>query len=618
MTQIASDAPAAVPDEPPVEPETQPARPRFAWLRRAAASPDVRAAAIYLLTAGVVTERVWFYLNRYIMAGNPQDQNFFEWALANAVRVVVGRHDPFYTDMLNVPNGVSMIANTSAYGLTIPLIPVTMLFGPHVSFAVMITVSLGGTAYAWYWFFGKHLVSSKLAAFIGGAFCGFGPGMISQANAHPNIAAQFLLPLILSRVLRMREPGQVVRNGVVLGLLVTYQAFLNEELLFVLALCIGLFLFVWALHRRAEARKAFRYLAGGVGVGTAVALALLAYPLYMQFFGPGSYHGLWAGARFFGSDLLSFTQFSGESLAGDPVAARQFAQNSAEENAFFGWPLAVFCVLITAIMWRRVVVRALATLAVVFGVLSIGPVLQVRRHPHKNVFTPYQWLNNLPIFDSVITTRLSLVLIPVIGALLALFVAHVLAVRGELEFVRRFRLVAFAVLIAALLPLAPTRLAVANRTPTPEFITAGTWRQYVTPGHTLVPIPLSSYADGAMDGMQWASTQEIGFAVPAGYFLGPDPSKPTHVSMFGAPSRPTTRIFASTLKNGVIPPMSDLNRRQIVADLRYWRAAVVVLSPRRRYADLLRQQATYLLGFEPTLIGGAWVWDVRPIVGLPG
>src|SRR5262249_20829245 len=154
-------------------------------------SPDVRAAAIYILTAGVVTERVWYYLNRYVMAGNPQDQTFFEWALANSVRVVVGRHNPFFTDMLNVPNGVSMIANTSAYGLTIPLIPVTMLFGPHVSFAFMITISLAATAYAWYWFFGKHLVGSKLAAFIGGAFCGFGPGMISQANAHPNIAAQF-------------------------------------------------------------------------------------------------------------------------------------------------------------------------------------------------------------------------------------------------------------------------------------------------------------------------------------------------------------------------------------------------------------------------------------------
>jgi hypothetical protein len=613
MTQIAPDAPAASPPEPEAgatEVEAAAPAPRQAWWRRALGSSDLRAAVIYLVTALVVTERVWFYLDRYIMAGNPQDQTFFEWALANAVRVVVGGHNPFVTDMLNVPNGVNMMANTSAYGLAIPLIPVTLLFGPHVSFAVMITLSLGATAYAWYWFFGRHLVTSKLAAFVGGAFCGFAPGMISQANAHPNISSQFVLPLILSRVLRMRQPGQVVRNGIILGLLVVYQSFLNEELLFLLALATALYLAVWALHRREEARRSFRYLAAGLGVGAGVALALLAYPLYVQFFGRQSYHGLWSGARYFGSDLLSFTQFSGMSLAGDPAAATQFAQNSAEENGFFGWPLLVFCVLLTALMWRRLVVRALAVLAVVFGVLSIGPILQVRRHPHKNVFTPYQLLYKLPIFDSVITTRLTLVLIPVIGALLALFVVHVLAVSGTAEYVRGFRLVAIAVLVAALLPLAPTRLAVAVRTPTPAFITAGTWQKYVPPGRTIVPVPLPTYTDGATDGMQWASTQRIGFALPAGYFLGPDLT-PKHVGMFGAPQRPSTKILATVLRTGNIPAVSDKDRMQMVEDLRFWRAAIVVVNPKRRNAEALRQTTSDLLGFQPQYLDGAWVWDVR-------
>jgi hypothetical protein len=615
MTQIA-DAPAAIPEPGDgTEVEATPTRRRGAWLRRALRSPNVRAALIYAVTAGVVTERVWFYLDRYIMAGNPQDQTFFEWALANAVRVVVGHHNPFYTDMLNAPDGVNMIANTSAYGLTIPLIPVTMLFGPPVSFAVMITISLAGTAYAWYWFFARHLVDSRLAAFIGGAFCGFAPGMISQANAHPNIAAQFVLPLILSRILRLRQPGRIVRDGIVLGLLITYQAFLNEELLFVLALATVLFLAVWALHRRAEARASFRYLAGGLGVAAVLSGALLAYPLLMQFFGPQSYHGLWSGSRLFGSDLMSFTQFSAASLAGDPSAARQFAQNSAEQNGFFGWPLTVFCILLTAVMWRRLVVRALGVLAVVFGLLSLGPVLIVRGHPHKNWFTPYKPLYHLPIFDSVITTRLTLVLIPVIGALLALFTAHVLAVGGTAEYRRHFRVVAFALVVAVLLPLAPTRLAIAFRAPTPAFFTQGTWKQYVSPGHTLVPVPLTTYVNSAMDGMMWASESGIGFAIPAGYFLGPDPSSKTGVSMFGAPQRPSTKIIAAVLKTGKVPVLTDRNRRDMVTDLRYWHASILVLVPNRRNAEQLRQTVSDLVGVEPTLVGGVWVWDVRPIVG---
>ena len=104
----------------------------------------------------------------------------------------------------------------------------------------------------------------------------------------------------------------------------------------------------------------------------------------------------------------------------------------------------------------------------------------------------------------------------------------------------------------------------------------------------------------------------------AGYFRGPDPSTPKHTGMFGAPQRPSTRILARVLKIGKVPAISDNDRRQMIADLRYWRASVVVLSPKRRNADALREATTDLLGFAPTTIGGAWVWDVRTVVGSSG
>jgi hypothetical protein len=610
MTTVAPDEVADGPREDADEtPHEQPAPPVRPWWRRWLRSPHLLAVVAYLVTAGAVTERVWFYLDTYIMAGNQQDQGFFEWTLANAVRVVTGGHNPFFTDQLNVPDGVNMIANTSAYGLTIPLIPITMLFGPHVSFAVMITVGLAATSTAWYWFFAKHVVTSKLAAFVGGAFCGFAPGMISQANAHPNLVAQFVLPLILSRLLVLREPGRVVRNGVILGLLITYQAFLNEELLFVLALATGLFLIVWAWHRRTEARESAPTFFRGLGVAALVAGVLLAYPLYMQFFGPQVYHGLSATAKFFGADLLSFTSFSGTSLAGDPQAASRLAQNSAEQNSFFGWPLMVFSVLTVVVFWRRVAVRGAAVVGVAFALLSLGPVLLIHRIPHHKVPTPYAFLYHLPIFDSVITTRLAMVVIPVVGMLLAIWMDAALAFRGTAETVHWVRLVAVGVVVAVLLPVAPTRLAIVARNPTPAFITKGDWKAYVTPGHTLVAIPIPSHIE-AMDGMQWAAAADIGFAVPAGYFLGPDPRKPDRPGMFGPPPLHTTGILAGVNKTGKVPKITTFDRTQAISDLRFWRAAVVVLAP-RKYADQLRATTTDLLGFAPTWIDGAWVWDVR-------
>ena len=53
-----------------------------------------------------------------------------------------------------------------------------------------------------------------------------------------------------------------------------------------------------------------------------------------------------------------------------------------------------------------------------------------------------------------------------------------------------------------------------------------------------------------------------------------------------------------------------------LADLRYWQAAVVVLTPQPRDIEMLRVM-TDLLGFQPTWNGGAWIWDVRKLVDDP-
>ena len=115
-----------------------------------------------------------------------------------------------------------------------------------------------------------------------------------------------------------------------------------------------------------------------------------------------------------------------------------------------------------------------------------------------------------------------------------------------------------------------------------------------------------------MDGMQWASTQGIGFALPAGYFLGPDPRKPDRPGMFGPPPRPTANILSKVAKTGQVPAVSEKDHANAIADLKFWRTAVVVLGPRKN-DDALRTTTTALLGFPPTWIEGAWIWDVRAL-----
>jgi hypothetical protein len=149
---------------------------------------------------------------------------------------------------MNAPNGVNLMANTGLLGLTVPLVPVTLLLGPAVAFTVMLTGGLTATAWAWYHVLSRHIVGYWPAALVGGLFAGFAPGMISHVNGHPDLVGQFLIPFIIWRAISLRT----ARDGVVLGLLVTWQAFLNEELLLQTGLAVAVFVAVYAVFRPAE------------------------------------------------------------------------------------------------------------------------------------------------------------------------------------------------------------------------------------------------------------------------------------------------------------------------------------------------------------------------------
>src|SRR5690606_1539900 len=137
-----------------------------------------------------------------------------------------------------------------------------------------------------------------------------------HGNGHPNISAQFMLPLIISAVVRLRRADRPVRAGLLLGLMVTYQVFLNEELLLFTALACIVMAIVYVASRPAQARTEARPFLIGLGVATAVAGVLTAYPLWFQFFGPQHYRGPFVWASFYWTDLGAYTSYGGNAAAG--------------------------------------------------------------------------------------------------------------------------------------------------------------------------------------------------------------------------------------------------------------------------------------------------------------
>ena len=195
--------------------------------RRRPDPADLIALGTFLLGALYLMVRLWIHPTTRIAAQGTGDRVFAEWNLAMAARAIAHLDNPLFSTAMNAPLGINTMANTSMLGLGIPVAPITLLFGPAVSFDLLIVLALAGTAFAWYYVLSRHVVSSRAAAWIGGLFAGFAPSMTAHANLHPNLVAQFAVPLIAWRVMALRASKRTVRDGLILGALIAYQAFLN-------------------------------------------------------------------------------------------------------------------------------------------------------------------------------------------------------------------------------------------------------------------------------------------------------------------------------------------------------------------------------------------------------
>ncbi|WP_433377779.1 hypothetical protein ACQPZX_10480 [Actinoplanes sp. CA-142083] len=571
-----------------------PARPR----RRA----DLWALLSYAALAVVVMARLWRDPAGRVLASNDDDHGFFLYVMAHGERVLFHGDNPFFDGRMNVPDGVNIMANTTVLAISLPLAPITHFLGAGVSMVLALTLGLAGTAAAWYWVLSRHLVTSRVAAWVGGLWCGFAPAMVSHANGHVNFVSQFVTPFVVWQVLRLREPGRLLRGGVSLGLLIVLQVFINEETLLFTALTLGAFVVAYAAMAPKRALGDARHFLLGLGVAALTALALLAYPLYFQFRGPGSYQGQPFLPDKYVTDFLSVGAFARQSLAGNAALARHLSVSATEDNTFFGPVGLVMIVVSVVVLWRNVAARAAAIAGLVLLVVSMGPKLKVAGY-ETGIPLPFGLVSHVPIIDLVSVTRFAMVTATIAGVLVALATDKI---GGFSERKRRWFRIG---LVLALVPLVPKPLPTVAAEPLPAFLTQGTWRQYVAADRTLVTVPLPEVTTGRA-GVRWAALSGLEYKSPRGYFMGPVNPPEDRTGSWNAPRRYTSDLLWEVREYGLRPALTESDRAKITGDLIFWRAAVIVLIPNSRNGAALRDTLVDILG-QPQLIGGVDVWDVR-------
>ncbi|KRE61157.1 DivIVA domain-containing protein [Nostocoides sp. Soil756] len=570
---------------------------------------DLLAPLAYLLVAAYVTMHLLTAVRTGYLSQGVQDQQAFEWYFGATAHNLATVSSPLFSDLQNFPDGVNLMANAAVLGLGIPLAPLTLLAGPQVTFVLVELLGLALTAGGWYWLFRRWLPVHPAAAFLGGLLAGFGPGMVSHANGHPNFVVQALVPLILDRLLRLGHgSARPVRDGVVLGLLVAWQVLIGEEVLLLTAVGVLVLVLGWLAAGRRPTVAALR----GLGVGVGVALLLTALPLWWQFLGPQSYASIYHPPA--GNDLAQLWGRATRTVGADPWASAALSMNRTEENSFFGIPLWLGAAATLVALWRSALVRVLALLIVLACWLSLGEELTLHGTP-LGVPGPWALLEHVPVVENVLPTRFALVALPAFAALLTLGVEAarraVLAVLAE----RVPALVVGAGVGAmVLLPVVPTPLVVDPRSPMPTFFSEGAWRDYVDDGGSVLAVPPTNVADTRA--LEWQAEAHWGFPVVAGYFVGPD-GTPERGGQYGATPTALTTWLAEVAQGGVAVPALPEQKARFDADLRAGRVDALVLPVDRPAADALLASVSSVYG-PPTTLGGVHVWDVRGVTDAGG
>jgi hypothetical protein len=450
--------------------------------------------------------------------------------------------------------------------------------------------------------------------------------MVSQSHAHLHITAQWLVPPIVWCTLRLvrSTAGEVGlpsrrrrpwgRPALALAALVTAQFFIGEEVLLLTGFALLLVGVGGVLAQPEAARPALRPLGLGLLLAGGLATIALSYPLRVQFLGPQHVPNGPFSATAFSADLGSFASYSPLALGGsdplpfpDTASRARLTSGPAEYNAFLGLPLIVLA--LGCLMWlrRQLLAWALAFAAFMMAWLSLGPHVAFNGH-RTPIPSLYGVLQHLPLMDRALPSRFALAVPPLCATLLALALHRAMTVPKPVWATASGRPRAIAVaaglgLLAALAPLIPLPLPVGKRPVVPAFVTLGSWRECVSPGGVLVPVPLPTPTEP--DAMRWATTARADFALPQGFFIGP--TGPGGRAAIGVFPQPSSSLLATVAETGMAPPIGDAERAQFQSDLRYWRASCVALAG-ARHREELRATLDALLG-PGREVGGTWAWE---------
>jgi hypothetical protein len=350
--------------------------------------------------------------------GDGGEEVWFLGVVANQLRHF---HNPFFTDLANLPHGINLANVTSMPVLGVLGAPLTWLWGPIFTYNILTILSPLTAALAVYWVAGRW-VQRRSARFVAGLLYGFSPYLIAQLWGHLFLTMIFVCPIMvlaLNEIL-VRQQWKPWRSGGLLALCLVTQVGISPELLLnacIIAVPLVLVLLV-RLARRPLA--AAIYAAKSTGVALACAALPLGLFIYNFLYGESHITSAYRSAEAVANlkiDGLAFLlpgslQKFGLGVANSIDAlifyrGNGIVANPFESGGYIGIPLVVLILAGLPLVIRR---REIWILALGFFValsVAIGSEPTVNGH-FIGIRGPFSKLHQIPLLENSIASRWTL------------------------------------------------------------------------------------------------------------------------------------------------------------------------------------------------------------------
>ncbi len=450
-------------------------------------------------------------------SGDPQQfiwfYNWWPFSLAHHL-------NPFVTRFPWYPLGYNLAWPTSIPTLSLLLAPVTLLGNAVLSFnlAALLSPVLAATTC---FYLVRHITKQYLPSLIAGYIYGFSSFEITELLGHPQVYADFLIPVVvLLFLLRFEDKLKTIPYVILTGLLLALQFGISTEVFatFIVFSCVALVVFYLSLHR---ARKALVSATRQSGLALALAIVLLSPYLYFMAIGhkevPNTIHPIIP----FSANAANYFIPSPVTLVGGSslmVLSRHFTANLSENGAYLGLPLLIILAYIAIKYWRKKAVRATIILLAIIMLASLGPRLHIIGQVGTAVPLPWALVSWLPLLKSAQPDRFTLYVFLVVAVIVGVWLA--------MGTTRKNPRLKYAAVVLGMICIMPNPAQYTwSSVPVPPVFKKPLISRYIPKGSNIIILPFERY--GSSNYYQYASgmyfTQTgayVGF-VPADYASNP-------------------------------------------------------------------------------------------------